>query len=122
MRKTTSILVPMLTAACSLAVGQTAPSADKGKVIYDRWCTPCHGAVAPPENRFGGDGLPGTSALRFKYQGRLPELLEERTDLVPEFIRAVVRGGFFGMPITRKTEISDAELEDIIAYLTTNSD
>jgi hypothetical protein len=30
----------------------------------------------------------------------------------------VVRGGLFGMPITRKTEISNAELEDIVAYLT----
>jgi hypothetical protein len=47
----------------------------------------------------------------------LPAVLEQRTDLVPDYIRAVVRGGLFGMPITRKTEISDADLEDIIAYL-----
>jgi hypothetical protein len=25
-----------------------------------------------------------------------------------------------GMPITRKTEVSDAELEDVVAYLTRN--
>ena len=62
--------------------------------------------------------LPGTAALGVKYKGEIPAVLEERTDLLPEFIRVVVRGGLFGMPISRKTEISDADLEDIIAYLT----
>ena len=62
--------------------------------------------------------LPGTAALAVKYKGKLPAVLEERTDLVPDFIRTVVRGGLFGMPISRKTEISDAELADVVAYLT----
>ena len=66
---------------------------------------------------FGG-ALPGTAALGVKYKDQLPALLEERTDLAPILIRTVVRSGLFGMPITRKTEISDAELEDIVAYLT----
>ena len=66
---------------------------------------------------FGGDGLPGTSALGVKYRGELPAVLEERTDLAPEFIETVVRGGLFGMPITRKTEVSESELEDVIAYV-----
>jgi hypothetical protein len=35
-------------------------------------------------------------------------------------IKTVVRGGLYGMPITRKTEVSDAELEDVVAYLTRN--
>jgi hypothetical protein len=35
-------------------------------------------------------------------------------------IKSVVRHGLFGMPITRKTEVSDAELDDIAAYLTRN--
>ena len=106
-----------------MAVGfaQNVPSETNGKALYDKWCTPCHGAVAPTEMPFGGDGLPGTSALRIKYRGELPAVLEERTDLVPVYITTVVRGGLFGMPMTRKTEISDGELEDIIAYLTRNN-
>jgi (+)-pinoresinol hydroxylase len=47
-------------------------------------------------------------------------VLEQRTDLTPALIKTVVRHGLFGMPITRKTEVSDAELEDVVAYLTRN--
>ena len=95
------------------ALGQTGPSAEDGKVVFDQWCIHCHGQMQRGP-------LPGTASLTIKYRGELPALLEERTDLVPEFIRTVVRGGLFGMPITRKTEVSEAELEDIIAYLTRN--
>jgi mono/diheme cytochrome c family protein len=35
-------------------------------------------------------------------------------------IKSVVRHGLYGMPITRKTEVSDAELDDVVAYLTRN--
>lgn len=107
--------------AATVGLAQNAPSRDNGKVVFDKWCLPCHGAVAPAEMPFGGDGLPGTSALRIKYRGEIPAVLEDRTDLVPAFIRTVVRGGLFGMPMTRRTEISDAELDDIITYLTRNN-
>lgn len=117
--KTKMFLLSVLAATvATTALGQDAPSAADGKVVYDHWCVHCHGAVAPEQFLFGGGTLPGTGALQVKYDGQLPAVLEERTDLDPEFIRTVVRGGLFGMPITRKTEISDAELEDIIAYLT----
>ncbi|MBN4075639.1 cytochrome c [Gammaproteobacteria bacterium AH-315-E17] len=90
-----------------------------GKVVFDKWCTPCHGRVAGGLfGGFGANDLPGTSALGVKYKGDLPAVLEDRTDLVPIYIRTVVRNGLYGMPISRKTEISDAELEGIIAYLT----
>ena len=55
-----------------------------------------------------------------KYKGKLPAVLEQRTDLAPAMIKTVVRHGLHGMPITRKTEISGAELEDVVAYLTRN--
>lgn len=115
------IVMAALAVLATAVFAQDAPSADNGKVVFDKWCTPCHGAVAPPDARFGGTGLPGTSALEVKYSGELPAVLEERTDLAPEFIETVVRGGLFGMPITRKTEVSESELEDIIAYLTRNN-
>jgi len=96
------------------------PSEKNGKAVFDKWCAPCHGAVAPQRTMFGGSALPGTAALAVKYQGKVPAVLEQRTDLKPAYIKTVVRHGLYGMPITRKTEVSDAELDDVVAYLTTN--
>jgi (+)-pinoresinol hydroxylase len=100
-------------------LAQTA-SEINGKAVFDKWCEPCHGAVAPKNVMFGTGALAGTSALAVKYKGKLPAVLEQRTDLTPALIKTVVRHGLYGMPITRKTEVSDAELEDIVAYLTRN--
>jgi mono/diheme cytochrome c family protein len=44
-------------------------------------------------------------------------VLEERTDLTPDTVRHFVRNGVSVMPFFRKTEISDAELEALAAYL-----
>jgi len=96
------------------------PSETKGKAVFDNWCEPCHGAVAPKNVMFGNGALAGTSALAVKYKGKLPAVLEQRTDLTPVMIKSVVRHGLYGMPITRKTEVSDAELDDVAAYLTRN--
>jgi mono/diheme cytochrome c family protein len=46
-----------------------------------------------------------------------PAALEERTDLVPKRTRAFVRNGVSVMPPFRKTEISDADLAALTAYL-----
>jgi mono/diheme cytochrome c family protein len=97
-----------------------APSEKNGKAVFDKWCAPCHGAEGPQRTLFGAGALPGTAALAVKYQGKVPAVLEQRTDLQPAFIKTVVRHGLYGMPITRKTEISDAELDDVVAYLTRN--
>jgi mono/diheme cytochrome c family protein len=96
------------------------PSETNGRSVFDKWCQPCHGAVAPKDVMFGSGNLAGTSALAVKYKGKLPAVLEQRTDLAPALIKNVVRHGLYGMPITRKTEVSDAELEDVVAYLTRN--
>ena len=96
------------------------PSEKNGKAVFDKWCAPCHGAVAPKRGMFGGGALPGTAALAVKYQGKLPAVLEQRTDLKAAYIKTVVRHCLYGMPITRKTEVSDAELDEVIAYLTEN--
>jgi mono/diheme cytochrome c family protein len=92
----------------------TTPSKGKpkGYVQYENYCSVCHGE---------GVGKPGTMALQAKYKGALPALLEKRTDLTPEMIRTYVRHGFSVMPIFRKTEISDADLDAIVAYLTRNN-
>ena len=96
-----------------------AAQLEQGKQIYDYWCATCHGSdLGLP----GFDGLPGTQQLRIKYRDTdISPLLEDRTDLVPEFIKVIVRQGVSFMPHFRKTEISDAELEAITAFLTRNN-
>ena len=76
--------------------------------VYEKWCTPCHGA---------GDNKPGTISAAALYKGSKPAVLAERTDLTPAGIRSVVRKGMYIMPRFRKTEVSDAELETIVAFL-----
>lgn len=84
----------------------------RGYVQYQDYCSMCHGE---------GVGKPGTMALQAKYKGAEPALLEKRTDLTPELIKTYVRNGISVMPIFRKTEISDADLDAIAAYLTRNN-
>lgn len=92
----------------------TTPSKDKpkGYVQFQNYCSMCHGE---------GVGQPGTQALQAKYKGALPALLEKRTDLTPALVKTFVRNGISVMPIFRKTEISDADLDAIAAYLTRNN-
>ena len=84
---------------------------ERGEAVYEYWCNTCHG----PEML-----KPGTAALAIKYRGELPAALTERTDMVPEFVELMVRDGISMMPFFRPTEISDADLEAVTAYLTQN--
>jgi mono/diheme cytochrome c family protein len=85
------------------------PGQPPGYVQFQLACSVCHGT---------GPGKPGTSALAAKYKGATPALLEERTDLNPAYIKQVVRQGLYVMPFFRKTELSDADLNTIVTYLT----
>ncbi len=89
--------------------GPGAPELQEGKAVYAHWCAPCHAA---------DPGLAGTLALQNKYEGSLPAALEDRTDLQPAVISYFVRNGVAWMAPFRPTEISDAELEQLNAYLT----
>ena len=85
-----------------------------GKAKFAYTCAPCH-AAGP-----GDDGkplLPGTQQLQWKYKGEKPALLEQRTDLPPEILKTFVRRGAWSMPAFRKTEVTDAEITAIAAYL-----
>lgn len=88
---------------------QAAPDSKNGKVVFDNWCAACHAA---------NPRLAGTLALQAKYEGKIPAALEARTDLTPDVVAAFVRNGVAWMAPFRKTEISDAELADLGAYLT----
>ena len=111
-------LVAALVALAAPVLLQAA-SPDNGKVVYEKWCLPCHGARVKTDFPGTSNAMyPGTAALALKYKGQQPPLLKDRTDLTPELVKTVVRNGLYAMPRTRKTEISDAELADVAAYLT----
>ena len=82
------------------------PQPDRGREVYQLWCAPCPGT---------GLGKPGTSAAA--AHGSNPAVLEQRTDLTPKTIETAVRNGLNFMPRFRKTEISNADLAAITAYL-----
>ena len=115
----TPVLVSRLCAAALLACAsvsqaQEPAAVERGRAKFEHSCEPCHGEGP------GDDGramLPGTDALRIKYRGALPALLEERTDLNVDAIRTFVRRGTFSMPPFRPTEITEADIDDIAAYL-----
>jgi mono/diheme cytochrome c family protein len=85
-----------------------------GRTIFERQCASCHGA-GPGDD--GAPMLPGTMTLAGKYQGGLPAALELRSDLGAETIRFFVRNGSGAMPMFRKAELSDADVEAVAVYL-----
>ena len=83
------------------------PALSAGGKIFDKWCSDCHSTA----------GGPGSLALQRKYQGSVPAVLEQRSNLPPDYVKLVVRRGVSFMPSFRKTEISDADLALVAAYL-----
>jgi mono/diheme cytochrome c family protein len=95
-------------AAGRCALAQNTSELEHGKQVFDYWCAPCH---AP------GPRHPGTQALEALYKGQKPAALEQREDLRPPVTATFVRNGVSIMPPFRKTEISDADLAALAAYL-----
>ena len=109
--------------AMGLAFAGVASAAEQAQIehgnrAFQYSCAPCHGKGKGMGTR---PFLPGTDALNVKYKGTQPPLLEDRTNLTPEVVRYFVRNGIESMPSFRKTELSDADLDAIAAYLTRNS-
>jgi mono/diheme cytochrome c family protein len=94
-------------------VKSAAPDADRGKAVYDLWCLGCHA----PLTGLGMFPPAGSYRLQERYKGAVPAALRDRSDLTAEFIRVTVRRGMNMMPATRKTEVTDAELDAVITYL-----
>lgn len=103
-----AVTAPSAGPALAASANDTGQPAARGKIIFDKWCAPCH---APNPK------LAGTLALQTKYQGNTPAALEQRTDLTPEIVSTFVRNGVAWMAPFRKTEITDPELADLGAYL-----
>jgi (+)-pinoresinol hydroxylase len=103
------IALSLTFAAQALAAPDDA-QIERGHKVFQKWCYPCHGP---------GTDKPGTMSLAAR--GQKPAVLEERTDLTAPVIKTFVRHGVLYMPMFRKTEISDADLDAIAAYLTRNN-
>jgi mono/diheme cytochrome c family protein len=103
-----ALVVAALLPAIAAAAPAARPDAANGKAVFQKWCAPCHAA---------NPRLAGTLALQAKYKGEMPAALEQRTDLTPELVGYFVRNGVAWMAPFRKTEVSDAELADLGAYL-----
>ena len=107
-----SVGLALLLAALAAGAQAATPTSERapaaGKAVYEHWCAPCH---AP------GPGHPGTQSLQLKYSGKVPAVLLERTDLAPQAVATFVRQGVLLMAPFRKTEITDAELTALTAYV-----
>jgi len=98
-------------AVAQVQAAEPQKPAASGQVVYEKWCAPCH---AP------GPGHPGTQSLELKYKGKTPPVLLDRTDLPPQVVATFVRQGVLLMAPFRKTEINDAELNALSAYVARN--
>jgi (+)-pinoresinol hydroxylase len=99
-----ALLVLLLASGTALADQE-----QQGKRVFDHICVYCH-----------SPGVWGTNRLA-KRHDKDHALLESRTDLSPQAIRASVRAGVGSMPPMRRTEVSDADLDAVAAYLTRKS-
>jgi mono/diheme cytochrome c family protein len=91
--------------AFAAEVASLSAQEQQGKLLYGRTCIYCH-----------GPGLWATNRIA-KRLDKDHAQLENRTDLSADGIRAIVRSGVGSMPPLRKTELSDADVDAIAAYL-----
>lgn len=83
-------------------------NAQDGQAIFRKNCSACH---APGMNN------PGTQQLT-KTRGEANGVLEERDNLVPVYVKTIVRNGLNAMPTFKPSQITDKELDALAAYLT----
>ena len=108
----TALAVSLLASAPPTPADPAVAGHAVGQAVYTKWCAPCHDP---------GITHPGTHALMVKYQGVKSGVILEWTDLTPTYVVYMVRHGMSVMPHFRKTEITDAELQDLAAYLSRNT-
>jgi mono/diheme cytochrome c family protein len=102
--------LPAIFLVLSLCAGATvaqSAAVQVGASVYTTHCLGCHAATP---------GNIGTMVLA-KRLGKESSVLADRKDLHPGFVAAIVRHGLGIMPGFRPTEISDAEIDQLTAYL-----
>ena len=90
----------------------------RGQEAYQARCNLCHGRIPKDAAPGFGTRMSGTEALAAKYGNKKPPVLEDRTDLTVDVVKFFVRHGSGIMPFFRKTEVSEADLDAMAAYLT----
>ncbi len=113
-----SLPLPALVLTVSVAAQDENPQVAHGRQVFERHCAPCHGR-GPGDDR--SPMLSGTAALAEKYDGARPAALEDRSDLSAPVITLFVRRGSGAMPFFRASELSDADIAAIAAYLAESS-
>lgn len=103
MKKLFAISLLAVLCACSREEEVEKPD---GAENYALMCAGCHDP---------GPGHPATMLL--EQLGRPVPALIGREDLELDYLHAVVRQGLIEMPPFRPTELSDAEIEQIHAYI-----
>lgn len=104
-----TLLIVALALAASVASADEpslTPQQQQGKHLYNHICVYCH-----------SPGVWGTNRLS-KRMDKEHAVLENRTDLSAGAIQTIVRTGIGSMPPLRKSELSDADVAAIAAYLT----
>jgi mono/diheme cytochrome c family protein len=99
------LVVLALLLGAPVMAASMAPAASPGIALFEEKCAMCH----------RGRGM-GTILLARRMAPAIADL-EKRTDLAPETLRAVVRGGIGNMPAIPRGEVSDAQLDAIADYL-----
>lgn len=95
-----------LLAGLLLALAPAAHAAEPGAEAFRQRCGVCHAA--------GGMGALALGARR----GPDKAILQERRDLAADYIRLAARRGIGSMPPINRVEVTDAQLEAIVGYLT----
>jgi mono/diheme cytochrome c family protein len=95
-------LVPVLVALALPAAGAEMT----GREVFEHYCAACHGSA---------DG-PGTMQLA-RTRGKDQALLAERTNLTTDYVAFVVRHGLRSMPPFVPSDLTDARLQALAAFL-----
>lgn len=103
----TTVAALLAAFACGSALAQTDAVQRGEKLFSSAYCIGCHAATP---------GNIGTMVLT-KRLGKEKAVLADRADLDPAFTKAIVRHGMGIMPGFKPTDLSDAELDDLAAYL-----
>lgn len=100
------VLAALALAAPALAQPVTDARPQGGEALFKARCAICHEGMAP-----------GVLTLT-KRLGKEKSLIAQRTDLDPAYVKFVVRHGLRAMPPLGRVEITDAELDEVAAYVT----
>lgn len=98
--------LPLTTAIAAEPLENLTARQQGGRKLFNSSCVYCH-----------GPNVWGTFTLGRRL-GADNALLEKRTDLVGPYVKTVVRAGVGSMPAFRRTELSDADVDAIVDYLT----